>query len=96
MQLVARNGKLVAEDATGRLPRGDFLWATASEQVPCERARLWPAIDYFIPENAPSRELLLKAGFRLEGEARAYLKINGVWRDHLLFGMLAGDILPRG
>ncbi len=48
-----------------------------------------------IPENAPSRELLLKAGFRLEGEARAYLKINGVWRDHLLFGMLPGDILPR-
>jgi ribosomal-protein-alanine N-acetyltransferase len=49
-----------------------------------------------IPENVASRELLLKAGFRLEGEARAYLKINGVWRDHLLFGMLAGDILPRG
>ena len=49
-----------------------------------------------IPENTASRELLLKAGFRLEGEARAYLKINSVWRDHLLFGMLAGDILPRG
>lgn len=49
-----------------------------------------------IPENTPSRELLLKAGFRLEGEARAYLKINGVWRDHLLFGMLAGDIASRG
>jgi ribosomal-protein-alanine N-acetyltransferase len=49
-----------------------------------------------IPENAPSRELLLKAGFRLEGEARAYLKINGVWRDHLLFGMLAGDIPHPG
>ena len=48
-----------------------------------------------IPDNIASRELLLKAGFRLEGEARAYLKINGVWRDHLLFGMLAGDILPR-
>jgi ribosomal-protein-alanine N-acetyltransferase len=49
-----------------------------------------------IPENVASRELLLKAGFRLEGEARAYLKINGVWRDHLLFGMLAGDLSPRG
>jgi ribosomal-protein-alanine N-acetyltransferase len=48
-----------------------------------------------IPENTPSRELLLKSGFRLEGEARAYLKINGVWRDHLLFGMLAGDLSPR-
>jgi ribosomal-protein-alanine N-acetyltransferase len=49
-----------------------------------------------IPDNTPSRELLLKSGFRLEGEARAYLKINGVWRDHLLFGMLAGDITSRG
>ena len=48
-----------------------------------------------IPENVASRELLLRAGFRLEGEARAYLKINGVWRDHLLFGMLAGDISSR-
>ncbi len=49
-----------------------------------------------IPDNVASRELLLKAGFRLEGEARAYLKINGVWRDHLLFGLLAGDLPPRG
>jgi ribosomal-protein-alanine N-acetyltransferase len=49
-----------------------------------------------IPDNLPSRELLLKVGFRLEGEARAYLKINGVWRDHLLFGMLAGDLSRRG
>lgn len=40
-----------------------------------------------IPENAPSRDLLLKAGFSLEGRARAYLKINGNWRDHLLFGL---------
>lgn len=43
------------------------------------------------PENAASRNLLLKAGFEVEGRARAYLKINGVWRDHLLFGMVRGD-----
>ena len=49
-----------------------------------------------IPDNVPSRDLLLKVGFRLEGEARAYLKINGIWRDHLLFGMLAGDFARRG
>ncbi len=48
-----------------------------------------------IPENTPSRELLRKAGFQPEGEARAYLKINGVWRDHLLFGMLASDVVAR-
>jgi ribosomal-protein-alanine N-acetyltransferase len=40
------------------------------------------------PDNAPSRQLLLRAGFDEEGEAKGYLKINGVWRDHLLFGMV--------
>jgi len=49
-----------------------------------------------IPENEPSRALLLKAGFRQEGFARAYLKINGAWRDHLLFGMLTEDLIPLG
>ncbi|MBL8770393.1 MAG: GNAT family N-acetyltransferase [Phenylobacterium sp.] len=41
-----------------------------------------------IPENTPSRTLLQKAGFSEEGFAQAYLKINGVWRDHVLFGRL--------
>ena len=39
-----------------------------------------------IPQNAPSRDLLGKAGFVEEGFAQAYLKINGAWRDHVLFG----------
>ncbi len=43
-----------------------------------------------IPENDASHKLLLKAGFTLEGRAQAYLKINGEWRDHLLFGLVAG------
>ena len=38
------------------------------------------------PDNNASRRLLLKAGFDLEGKARGYLKIDGRWRDHLLFG----------
>jgi [ribosomal protein S5]-alanine N-acetyltransferase len=38
------------------------------------------------PENAASRAVLAKAGFAHEGQAKAYLKINGAWRDHLLFG----------
>lgn len=40
------------------------------------------------PENAASRSVLTKAGFTHEGQARAYLKINGQWRDHLLFGIV--------
>jgi ribosomal-protein-alanine N-acetyltransferase len=41
-----------------------------------------------LPSNVASRTLLLKAGFEVEGKARAYLKINGVWEDHILFGLL--------
>ncbi len=42
-----------------------------------------------VPDNEPSRRVLLKSGFVHEGTARAYLKINGVWRDHLLFGKIS-------
>jgi ribosomal-protein-alanine N-acetyltransferase len=45
-----------------------------------------------LPSNEPSRNLLLKAGFSLEGKARAYLKINGAWRDHLLFGLTEDEV----
>ena len=41
-----------------------------------------------VPDNAASRRVLEKAGFQLEGRARAYLKINGAWADHLLFGVV--------
>lgn len=40
------------------------------------------------PENAASRRVLEKAGFHEEGRARAYLKINGAWRDHVLFAIV--------
>jgi ribosomal-protein-alanine N-acetyltransferase len=39
-----------------------------------------------LPANQASRRVLEKAGFEAEGRARAYLKINGDWADHLLFG----------
>jgi ribosomal-protein-alanine N-acetyltransferase len=48
-----------------------------------------------LPENEASRRLLLRAGYELEGRASAYLKINGDWRDHLLFGLVA-EAPPRG
>jgi ribosomal-protein-alanine N-acetyltransferase len=49
-----------------------------------------------IPENAPSRRLLARAGFEEEGFAKAYLKINGVWRDHVLFGLVSPFQRPEG
>lgn len=44
-----------------------------------------------LPTNQASRGLLEKAGFTYEGYARHYLRINGVWRDHLLFAVLKED-----
>lgn len=46
-----------------------------------------------LPNNDPSRRLLERVGFRREGEARAYLRINGHWADHLLYGILSSDRL---
>ena len=45
-----------------------------------------------LPTNFASRRVLEKAGFRLEGQARAYLKINGAWADHLLFGLIEDEV----
>jgi len=44
-----------------------------------------------IPDNAPSMALLKRNGFRREGFARAYLKINDAWRDHVLFALVEGE-----
>ncbi len=40
-----------------------------------------------LPRNAASQALLRRVGFRQEGLAQRYLKIAGVWEDHLLFGL---------
>ena len=44
-----------------------------------------------LPSNVASIRLLGRCGFSEEGLARRYLKINGRWEDHLLFGLLASD-----
>lgn len=38
----------------------------------------------FQPSNSRSEKLLKRLGFRHEGLALEYLKINGKWRDHVL------------
>ena len=49
-----------------------------------------------VPDNLASRRVLEKAGFVHEGLARAYLKINGEWADHLLFGCVNDAVEPGG
>ena len=44
-----------------------------------------------LPENAPSRGLLEKCGFKYEGVAQSYLQIGGRWRTHVLYSALRID-----
>jgi ribosomal-protein-alanine N-acetyltransferase len=44
-----------------------------------------------LPENAASRGLLEKSGFKYEGVAQSYLQIDGRWRTHVLYASLRGD-----
>lgn len=44
-----------------------------------------------LPENAASRGVLEKAGFKYEGVAQSYLQINGRWRNHVLYANLRHD-----
>ncbi len=44
-----------------------------------------------LPENAASRALLEKCGYKYEGVAQSYLQINGRWRNHVLYANLRGD-----
>lgn len=49
-----------------------------------------------LPSNIASTKLLERCGFQREGYARAYLRINGAWQDHILFAILSSDpILHR-
>lgn len=44
-----------------------------------------------LPENAASRALLERTGFKYEGVAQSYLQIAGRWRTHVLYAQLRGD-----
>ena len=44
------------------------------------------------PENAASRKVLSKVGFREEGLLKRYLDVDGGWRDHLLMAVTSEEI----
>jgi [ribosomal protein S5]-alanine N-acetyltransferase len=44
-----------------------------------------------VPENAASRRVLEKSGYRYEGRALRYLRLDGRWRDHDIFAVTVED-----
>jgi len=48
-----------------------------------------------MPNNVASQRVLEKSGFRREGLARNYLKIQGKWEDHYIYAITVEDLLAR-
>lgn len=68
--------------------KGYMTKAMALTQIFCfERLKLHRINAAILPENDRSRNLLIRSGFMEEGFAKNYVKINGQWRDHILFGL---------
>ena len=72
----AAGGRGVATEAVGLALRFAF--------GPCRLHRVQAAV---MPHNARSRRVLEKNGFRHEGFAPRYLRLDGAWRDHDLFAI---------
>ena len=56
---------------------------------PCRLHRVQAAV---MPHNERSARVLRKNGFRLEGHAPRYLRLDGGWRDHDLYAITAEEI----
>jgi ribosomal-protein-alanine N-acetyltransferase len=80
----ARGGRGVATEAVRQ--------AVAHAFGPAGLHRVQAAV---IPRNGASIRVLEKAGFREEGLALRYLRIAGVWEDHLLFALTAEELRER-
>ena len=48
-----------------------------------------------MPDNQRSRSLAARLGLREVGLAKAYLELDGAWRDHILFEILKDDFSPE-
>jgi len=48
------------------------------------------------PENAPSRRVVEKLGFREEAYHPRYLHIDGAWRDHIGYALTVEDVAGEG
>ena len=45
-----------------------------------------------MPRNKASQKVVKKLGFKKEGKSKKYLKINGIWEDHIHYVLLNENI----
>ena len=61
---------------------------TASTEYIFSEFKLHRIMANYLPRNKRSGDLLKRLGFTVEGEAKKFLKINGVWEDHILTALV--------
>lgn len=82
-------GYALDEKAVGRGYMTEAL--TEALRYIFQEAGLHRVMANYMPLNVRSGELLRRLGFRIEGYARDYLRINGEWRDHVLTALHADE-----
>lgn len=65
------------------------LLSNAFEKLPLQRIEA-----HILPENERSIALVNRLGFTHEGTARNFCEINGVRRDHNVYSLLKGELIP--
>jgi ribosomal-protein-alanine N-acetyltransferase len=70
-----------------------LMYEALSAAIPfaCEHLKLHRVMANFVPSNARSASLLKRLGFGIEGYAREYLLLDGVWKDHVLTSFINPD-----
>jgi phosphinothricin acetyltransferase len=85
---VAEFSVYVARDARGT-GAGRLAMDALVEQ--CEARGMWKLLSRVFPENAASRKLLAKVGFREVGTYQRHAKLDGEWRDTVIVERLIGE-----
>ena len=85
---VAETSLYVARDA-----RGQGFGAAALDAITraAEQAGFWKLVSRVFPENAASRALLRRAGFREVGMYHRHARLDGAWRDVIIVEKLIGE-----
>jgi [ribosomal protein S5]-alanine N-acetyltransferase len=60
-----------------------------------ETLRLHRIMANYVPTNERSGRLLRRLGFTVEGYARDYLLVGGLWRDHVLTSLTNTELKPE-
>ena len=76
-----------------RATRGRGYGTAALEVITraAEQAGFWKLVSRVFPENAASRALLGRAGFREVGIYHRHARLDGAWRDVIIVEKLIGD-----